>query len=101
MVNKAKKLNIKLCPHTKMHRNPYVALKKSKQKLYKITIATLEEAEVLRKRSITDIFIGFPIIRTKIISIKKLARNIDLIIALDSEAMAKRLPTIGEKFNKI
>ena len=72
----ARKKKVKLRPHVKAHKSPYIALKQIALGADGITVATLGEAEVMRRHGITDILIAYPIVgRNKLARLKRLGRR--------------------------
>ncbi|NEU29192.1 hypothetical protein GN156_00140 [bacterium LRH843] len=101
MMTIAKKKKVKLRPHTKTHKSPEIALLQLERGATGITVATLGEAEVMRKHGITNILIAYPIIgETKLTRLKALAKNTDVTISLDSFDVAEGINTVGEELGK-
>lgn len=101
MVERARKAGIKLRPHTKTHKSPYIALKQLEAGASGITVAKLGEAEVMRKHGIRDILIAYPIIgEHKLSRLERLAADTDVITALDSVDVGRGISSIGEKLGR-
>jgi D-serine deaminase-like pyridoxal phosphate-dependent protein len=92
MAEVARSNEVKLRPHTKTHKLPWVAHKQLQAGAAGITVAKIAEAEVMAQNGITDIFIAFPLIATnKIERAIRLSQQITLIVAVDSMEGAERL----------
>jgi len=96
--NLAKKANVKLRPHTKTHKSPFIAQLQIDAGAEGITTATLGEAEVMVDAGITNILIAFPILgKKKLERFKRLHERANLIVALDDIKVAEGLSKVGEK----
>ncbi|MDQ0338308.1 D-serine deaminase-like pyridoxal phosphate-dependent protein [Caldalkalibacillus uzonensis] len=101
MADLAKAKGVKLRPHTKTHKSPYIALKQLEMGATGITVAKLGEAEVMRQHGITDILIAYPIVgKNKLDRLARLARHTDVTVALDSVEVGKGISAVGEKLGK-
>ncbi len=97
----AQEANVKLRPHTKTHKSPYIAQLQIDAGASGITTATLGEAEVMVNAGIRDILIAFPIIgRRKLTRFSDLLKRSELIVALDEYIVAKGLNEVGEAHKK-
>ncbi|WP_203333693.1 alanine racemase [Planococcus beigongshangi] len=97
----AKEANVKLRPHTKTHKSPFIAHEQLKAGASGITTATLGEAEVMANSGIKDILIAFPIIGAKKLErFQKLFENNNLIVGLDDYKIAIGLNEVGSRLNK-
>lgn len=95
--NLANKANVKLRPHTKTHKSPYIAHKQLQNGACGITTATLGEAEVMVNAGIKDILIAFPLIgRKKLARLSNLLSRADLSVAMDDITIAKGINQVGE-----
>lgn len=93
----AKAAGVKLRPHTKTHKSPYVAKKQLEYGAAGITVAKLGEAEVMADHGIDDILIAFPIVgRNKLKRFSELLRRAKLTVALDDIAVASGINEVGE-----
>ena len=101
LANLAKEAGVKLRPHTKTHKSPFIAQKQINAGAIGITTATLGEAEVMVDNGIKDILIAFPIIgEKKIERFSNLLLKADLKVALDDIAVAREINVAGKKLNK-
>lgn len=98
----ARKRKVKMRPHTKTHKSPYIAHKQIEAGAIGITTATLGEAEVMVNAGIKDILIGFPLLgQKKLERFKELLTRADLIVALDDITVAKGINQVGEVCKKV
>ncbi|WP_226036709.1 alanine racemase [Aquibacillus saliphilus] len=99
--NLAKEVGVKLRPHAKTHKSPYVAKKQLDAGAIGITTAKLGEAEVMVDNGINDILIAFPIIgKRKLERFGQLLKRANLMVALDDLEIARSLNEVGEKLDK-
>lgn len=97
----AKKGGIKLRPHIKTHKSPYVALKQIEYGAHGITVAKLGEAEVMSKYGINDILIAYPIIGDKKLErLQVLAKKVNIISSLDSVEVGRGIHRVGAEIGK-
>jgi D-serine deaminase-like pyridoxal phosphate-dependent protein len=84
---------IKLRPHVKTHKTPFLGKLQLASGATGITVATIGEAEVFAKKGFRDIFIAYPLLvdANKMSRLKKLRRKVKLILAVDSLIGAKKL----------
>ena len=93
----AKEGQIKLRPHTKTHKSPWIAQKQLEAGAYGITVAKLQEAEVMINQGITDILVAFPIVgKKKLERFSELYSKAKLIVALDDYKVAQGINDVGE-----
>ena len=77
--------NVTLRPMVKTHKSPEIALKQMECGSSGITVATLDEAEIMLGAGIKDIFIAYEIIGpARIKRLLQLAKNADISVAVDS-----------------
>lgn len=101
LANLAKKSNVKLRPHTKTHKSPWIANKQIEAGAEGICTATLGEAEVMVNAGIKDILIAFPIIgQRKLERFSNLLKRADLTVGLDDITVAKGINQVGETHKK-
>lgn len=82
--------NLRLCPHTKTHKSPWLALEQLKRGAAAITVAKLGEAEVMAADGISEMLIAYPILGSR--KGRRLGRLLDrcqVTISLDSEQAAE------------
>lgn len=85
MADIATKHGVKLRPHIKTHKSPWVAKQQISHGAQGITVAKISEAEVMAAGGITDILLAYPIIgRKKIERLSKLLKKIDVKLSIDS-----------------
>lgn len=81
----AEKSKVALRPHTKTHKMPKLAKLQEEYGAQGITVAKVEEAEVMAENGLRDIFIANEIVGDKKLSrIRKLAETIDISFGIDS-----------------
>lgn len=96
----AKNNNVKLRPHIKTHKLPYIAKKQIEAGAVGITAAKITEAEVMADYGLDDIFIAYPIVsEEKIQKAIDLSKRVKLILGVDSLIGAKRLSQLAVKNN--
>lgn len=101
LANLSKEAGVKLRPHTKTHKSPYIAQKQIDAGAIGITTATLGEAEVMVDSGIKDILIAFPILgKKKLKRFSDLLVRADLKVALDDIEVARGINEVGKKLNK-
>ncbi|NLD16550.1 MAG: D-TA family PLP-dependent enzyme [Tissierellia bacterium] len=97
----ADKENVKLRPHTKTHKMPRVAKMQEEYGAKGIAVAKVEEAEVMAKFGLKDIFIANEIVGSKKLHrIRKLAENIDITFGIDSVEQCKMIEEVFEGAKK-
>lgn len=83
---------VKLRPHVKNHKSPFIAHKQLKAGAKGITCATMKEAEVMVQSGISDVLIANEIVDDDGIErLAKLARYSDIKVVVDSEKNAKQI----------
>lgn len=101
MVQLAADADVKLRPHTKTHKSPFIAEKQLAAGASGITVATLGEAETMADAGINDILIAFPLVgRRKLERFSRLLKRADLTVAFDDIAVAKAINDVGEALRK-
>ena len=99
--NYANKFDVGLRPHTKTHKMPYLAKLQLDAGAKGITVAKVEEAEVMAQNGIKDIFIANEIVgKIKLEKIKALARNIDISFGIDSIEHVMEIENVFEGEDK-
>src|SRR5690348_713138 len=82
--------DLRLRPHTKTHKIPELARKQIETGAAGITVAKLDEAEVMIDAGLTDLLIAYPIVGpTKTHRLADLAQRATITISLDSETAAR------------
>lgn len=82
--------DLRLRPHTKTHKIPELARKQIESGATGITVAKLDEAEVMIDAGFDNLLIAYPIVgKTKTHRLAELAQRARITISLDSEAAAR------------
>ena len=82
--------NLRLRPHTKTHKIPELAHKQIASGATGITVAKLDEAEVMINAGLTDLLIAYPIVGpTKTRRLADLTERAKITVSLDSEEAAR------------
>lgn len=97
----AKNKNVKLRPHTKTHKMPYLAMKQRDYGATGITVAKVGEAEIMAVYGLKDIFIANQIVgKQKLERIKKLAEQINICFGVDSIHHIEEIDEVFEDADK-
>lgn len=97
MAELAKQAGVRLRPHTKTHKSPYIAKKQLEYGASGITVAKLGEAEVMAEHGVDDILIAFPLVgRNKLKRFNDLLDRARLTVGLDDIAVARGINDVGE-----
>ncbi|WP_017185801.1 alanine racemase [Alkalibacillus haloalkaliphilus] len=92
MVGFAQSQHIALRPHIKTHKSVQIAKRQVEEGAVGVTVAKLDEAEVMVDGGIEDIFIAYPITKKqKVNRLKELTKQANIIASVDSEIGAKAL----------
>lgn len=101
MASIAEKNGVKLRPHVKTHKIPQIATMQMAQGATGITVAKVSEAEVMREHGLTDIFIAYPmVVPSKIERVLALARDIQVVVGVDSVVGARMLSAKAIAYNQ-
>lgn len=93
--------HVKLRPHTKTHKMPQMALLQKELGCEGITVAKVEEAEVMAQAGLDDIFIANEIVGTKKLErIRKLAEKIKISFGIDSVDQCRMIEEVFEGAEK-
>ena len=104
MADYCRRHNLRLRPHTKTHKIPELAHKQIESGAHGITVAKLDEAEVMIDAGLKDLLLAYPIVGpTKTHRLAELAQRATITVSLDSEdaargisaALAERGGTLG------
>lgn len=91
----ADKNGVALRPHTKTHKMPSIALIQEGLGAKGITVAKVEEAEIMASRGLNNIFIANEIVGIqKLEKIRELSRKIDISFAVDSFEQVYQISTV-------
>ena len=95
MQDKADIANVKLRPHTKTHKMPYIAKLQTAAGAAGITVAKLGEAEVMADAGFGDIFIANEIVgEAKLMRLASLNRRIRVIVGVDCKEHVDALAAV-------
>ena len=98
----ANRLNVKLRPHTKTHKMPRMALRQIEMGAVGISVAKVEEAEVMAKNGVSNIFIANEIVGDiKLQKIAKLNKSIDISFGVDSVEQLKMVEDVFSKADTV
>lgn len=102
MAEMCKSKNVALRPHIKTHKSPWIAHKQIKHGAKGITVAKLEEAEVMAQAGITDILIAYPLIgEHKMRKLERLlASGLEITLSLDSVEVAKCVAAAAKRVGR-
>lgn len=90
MADYCREHNLRLRPHTKTHKIPALAHRQIESGATGITVAKLDEAEVMIDAGLTDLLIAYPIVGPlKTHRLADLAQRATITVALDSEQAAR------------
>lgn len=90
MADYCRRHNLRLRPHTKTHKIPELARKQIESGASGITVAKLDEAEVMIDAGLTDLLLAYPIVGPlKTRRLAELAQRATIAVSLDSEAAAR------------
>lgn len=100
MQKKVDKYNINLRPHTKTHKMPEIAELQITKGAKGIAVAKVDEAEVMAKNGLKDIFIANEIVGDKKLQkIKEISKTIDISFGVDSIEQINIIDKIFDKTN--
>jgi D-serine deaminase-like pyridoxal phosphate-dependent protein len=98
LIERAKKANIKVRPHMKVHKSAYFAKKQIEAGACGVTTAKLSEAEVMVANGIDNILIAYPVFgKEKWERFGSLNRKANLVVTVDSLEIANGLNEIGDQ----
>lgn len=101
MAKLAREAKVKLRPHTKTHKSPFIAHLQLQAGAEGITVAKLGEAEAMADAGIDDILIAYPIVgRAKLERFGRLLQRVSLTVALDDIAVAEGINEVGKKLER-
>jgi D-serine deaminase-like pyridoxal phosphate-dependent protein len=81
---------VKLRPHTKTHKTPYISHQQLRSGARGITVAKVGEAEVMNAAGVDDILVAFPLQgASKIERLLELAERAQMRVSLDSRKVAE------------
>lgn len=89
---------LRLRPHTKTHKIPELARKQIESGASGITVAKLDEAEVMIDAGLNDLLIAYPIVGpAKTHRLAELAQRARITVSLDSETAARGIATAASE----
>lgn len=92
---------VKLRPHTKTHKMPYVAKLQKEAGATGLTVAKTGEAEVMAARGLNDIFIANQVVgKTKLERVRKLAESIEISFGVDSPVQIRQIDEVFREAQK-
>ena len=98
MADIARDAGVKLRPHIKTHKSPYLAKLQLESGASGITVAKLGEAEVMADAGITDIRVAYPICgEIKLARLRRLLERANVSTSLDSVEVARGISSVGEE----
>lgn len=98
MAELARRFGVKLRPHIKTHKSPWIAHLQLKHGACGITVAKLGEAEVMVNAGIEDILIAYPIVgKQKLVRLTRLLDRAKISLSLDSFEVAQGISELGQK----
>lgn len=101
MAKLAREAQVKLRPHTKTHKSPYIAERQLQMGACGITTAKLGEAEVMVDHGIDDVLIAFPIVgKRKLQRLSALMKRAEVIVALDDVVVANGINDVGSSHGR-
>jgi len=94
----ARQNGVHLRPHTKTHKSPAIAHWQVKHGAHGITVAKLEEAEMMLLSGLEDILVAYPVVgERKLAHLIRLNRLGQVAVTVDSLRGATALSSAGEK----
>ncbi len=97
----ARRRGVRLRPHTKTHKSPWIARRQLEAGASGITVAKLGEAEVMVEAGIRDILIAYPIVgERKLERLASLGAVADVKVSLDSLEAAEGVSQVGRRLGR-
>lgn len=101
MQDYASRNNVRLRPHTKTHKMPYIAKIQCDLGACGIAVAKVGEAEVMAENGLSDIFIANEIVgQQKLERIRKLAESINISFGIDTPCQVEDIERVFSKTNQ-
>ncbi|HEY2961942.1 MAG TPA: alanine racemase [Pyrinomonadaceae bacterium] len=103
MADYCRRHDLRLRPHTKTHKVPELARKQIESGAHGITVAKLDEAEVMVDAGLTDLLLAYPIVGpAKTARLARLAERATITVSLDSETAARGISAaVSERGGKV
>lgn len=100
MAEMAATAKVKLRPHIKTHKSPFIAHWQQDLGACGVTVATVDEAEVMAYNGIKDIFVAYPVVeRHRALRLARLSRLAIVAVGVDSKAGASMLAEAAGKYD--
>jgi D-serine deaminase-like pyridoxal phosphate-dependent protein len=88
----AREHDLRLRPHTKTHKSPWVGRKQLEAGAVGLTVAKVGEAEVMISAEPADLLVAYPVIgRSKLDRLMQVARRTSVTVAVDSVFVARQV----------
>ena len=98
MAEMAARAGVKLRPHIKTHKSPFIAHWQQELGASGVTVATPDEAEVMVYNGIKDIFVAYPVVeRHRALRLARLSRLANVSVGVDSKVGASILAEAAAK----
>ncbi len=99
MAQVAAAAGVKLRPHIKTHKSPFIAHWQQALGAQGVTVATVDEAEVMAYSGIEDVFVAYPAAeRHRAQRLARLGRLANVSVGIDSQIGAKILSEVAEQY---
>lgn len=100
MAKTAATVGVKLRPHIKTHKSPFIAHWQEELGACGVTVATVDEAEVMAYNGIKDIFVAYPIAEQhRALRLARLSRLATVSVGVDSKIGASMLAEAAGKYD--
>ena len=98
----ARKHDVKLRPHIKTHKSPWIARRQVAAGAAGITVAKLSEAEVMVDGGIEDVLIAFPLVgEAKLTRLERLVHDASRVaVSLDDLKVAEGISRVGQRLGR-
>lgn len=99
MAQMAATAGVKLRPHIKTHKSPFIAHWQQALGAKGVTVATVDEAEVMAYNGINDVFVAYPVAEAhRANRLARLGRLAKISVGIDSETGAKILSKATQQY---
>ncbi|MEP7059239.1 MAG: alanine racemase [Actinomycetota bacterium] len=96
MAEVARSNGVRLRPHTKTHKSPFIARMQVAAGAHGITVAKLGEAEVMVDAGFDDVLIAYPLVgRAKLRRLRALMERAAISVSLDAVEVAEGIGAVG------
>ncbi len=94
----ADRAGVRLRPHTKTHKSPWVAGRQAEKGASGVTVAKIGEAEVMADGGIRDILIAYPLYgEYKLRRLRPLLERVKITLSLDNAEVAEGISRLGQE----